>query len=144
MKMSSTLEGAECLPNPVGWAPVTILKISDCTITLLPGPPKEVQACFNEYLARRIENATGLRSCAKRVRVSMMSESQLAPAVSEITKTFEGVYLKPLVAESTRENGIPVEVLAFDKNDESSNRKCQEAVVKLKELIIQSGGMFLE
>ncbi|MFH0848577.1 MAG: hypothetical protein V1857_03670, partial [archaeon] len=143
IKMSSTLEGAECAPNPIGWAPVTILKLVNSIIMSLPGPPKEMQACFNENLAGYIESATGLRSCGKRVWVTMY-ESQLAPLISEITKTLEGVYLKSLVAESTREQGMPVEILAFDQSDESCNRKCQAAVTRLREMVTQKGGEFLE
>lgn len=143
MKMASTLEGAECLPNPVGWAPITVLKLGESTMMTLPGPPREVQACFNEHLAKRIEDATGFRSRGRRVRVTMF-ESELAPLVSEVTKSIEGVYVKPLVGESTREQGLPVEVLAFDRSDEGCVQKCDLAVDKLKELVNQKGRELLE
>jgi len=143
MKMASTLEGAECLPNPVGWAPVTILNLGESILMTLPGPPREVQACFNEHLAKRIEDATGFRSRSRRVRVTMF-ESELAPLVSEVTKSVEGVYVKPLVGESTREQGLPVEVLAFDRSDEGCLQKCDLAVGKLKELVNQKGRELLE
>jgi len=143
MKMASTLEGAECLPNPVGWAPVTILKLGKSTIISMPGPPREVQACFNELLAKRIEDTTGFRRYGKRVRVTIF-ESELAPLVLEVAKTIEGVYLKPLVSESSREQGLPVEVLAFDRSDEGCHRKYEAAVAKLKELVNQKGRELLE
>lgn len=143
IKMASTLEGAECLINPVGWAPVTVLKLGGSAIVSMPGPPREVQACFNEHLAKRIEDATGIRSYGKRVRVTMY-ESELAPLVSEVTKNLEGVYLKPLVGESTRDQGLPVEVLAFDRSDEGCQRKCEVAVAKLRELVTQKGRELLE
>ncbi len=143
IKMSSTLEDAECIPNPVGWAPVTILTLGGCTIMSLPGPPKEVQACFNENLAGRIESTIGLRSHGKRVRVTMY-ESHLAPIVSEITKAFEGVYVKPLIAESNHTHGTPVDVLVFDSTDEGCNQKSQAVLAKLEELVIKNGGKLIE
>jgi len=143
IKMASTLEGAECLPNPVGWAPVTVLKLVGCTMTTLPGPPREVQACFNEHLAKRIEDLTGFRSYGRRVRVTMF-ESELAPLVAEVSRAVEGVYLKPLVGESSREQGLPVEVLAFDRSDEGCRQRCDSAVAKLKELVNQKGRDLLE
>ena len=109
----------------------------------MPGPPREVQACFNELLAKRIEDTTGFRSYGKRVRVTIF-ESELAPLVLEVAKTIEGVYLKPLVSESSREQGLPVEVLAFDRSDEGCHRKYEAAVAKLKELVNQKGRELLE
>ena len=138
LKMMSTLEGAECLPNPLGWAPLTILELDDSTIISMPGPPKETKACFNEHLAKRIEDATGFRSYGRRVRVTMF-ESDLAPLVEETAKTFKGIYVKPLVADSTREQGLLVEVLAFDCSEEECHQKCDAAVTKLKELLVQRG-----
>lgn len=143
LKMTSTLENAECLSNPVGWAPVTIFNMDFSTIISMPGPPREVQACFNEYLAKRIEDVTGVRSYGRRVRVNLF-ESDLAPLVLEVSKMFEGVYVKPLVADSSREQGLPVEILAFDRSYEDCQQKCEAAVTKLKELLIQKGKELLE
>jgi len=44
LKMAKTLDGATLFPNPIGWAPVTFLKLGHSAIFALPGPPKEVQA----------------------------------------------------------------------------------------------------
>jgi hypothetical protein len=59
--------------------------------------------------------------------------------VEEIAKTFKGIYVKPLVAYSNSELGLPVEVLAFDCSEEECHQKCDAAVTKLKELLIQKG-----
>lgn len=142
-KMASTLEGAECLPNPVGWAPVTVLKLGQSTMISMPGPPREVQACFNEHLAKRVEDTTGFQSYGKRVRVTMF-ESELAPLVLEVARAIEDVYVKPLVGESTREQGLPVEVLAFDRSDEGCHHRCDLAIAKLRELVTQKGRELLE
>jgi nicotinamide-nucleotide amidase len=143
IKMANTLEDAECLPNPIGWAPVTILKLGESQIISMPGPPREAQGCFNEHLAKRIEDTTGFRSYGRRVRVTMF-ESELAPLVLEVNKTVEGVYVKPLVGDSTRDQGLPVEILAFGQSDEACHQKCDLAVGKLKELVTQKGRELLD
>jgi len=143
LKMSSTLEGAECLVNPVGWAPVTVLMLDGSTVFILPGPPREVQACFNEHLASRIQEATGHRSYAKRVLVTM-NESELSSVVGEVSKAVEGVYLKPLVSEGSREQGLAVEVIAFDRTDEGCRQRYEEALTRLKELVAQKGRTVFE
>ena len=142
-KMSSTLEGAECLINPVGWAPVTVLKLEGSTVFVLPGPPRETQACFNEHLANRVQEATGHRSYAKRVFVTM-HESELSPIVDQVSKAVEGIYLKPLASEVGREQGLAVEIIAFDRTDEGCLQRYEAAVAKLNELVIKKGRTVLE
>ncbi len=143
LKMASTLMDAECFPNPVGWAPMTLLQLERTVVIAMPGPPREVQACFNEHLAKRIENITGFRSYGKRVLVTMF-ESELSPLITEVTKTTQGVYLKPLVAESSRELGLTVQVLAFDSSDEGCRVKYDAAVTKLRDLLAEKGKKLTE
>lgn len=142
LKMSSTLEGAECLANPVGWAPVTILSLGESTLFVLPGPPREVQACFEEHVANRVQEATGHRSYAKRVMVTMF-ESELAPLVNQISKEVEGVYLKPLVGERTQ-NGLAVEIITFNQTDDGCREKYKAALKRLKDLVTQKGRILTE
>ena len=138
LKMAETIQGAECVPNPTGFAPVTILTMGASSLISMPGPPREVQACFNEILAERIEKVTGFRSVGKRVRVTMF-ESELAPLVLEAAKAVDGVYIKPLVSDSSRDRGLAVEVLAFDHSEEACRQKCDQAVAKLKDLVTKKG-----
>ncbi len=143
LKMMSTLEGAECIPNPIGWAPITVLKLRNQTIFALPGPPMEVQACFNEHIASRIQKATRYRSYAKRILVTMY-ESELTPLINEILKVMKGVYIKPLASEGNREQGLAIEIITFDPTDEGCLQKYQETFTKLKELVIQKGRNIIE
>jgi len=138
LKMASTLEDCECLPNPVGWAPVTVVRVNNCTVFALPGPPKEVQACFMELLADRVQAATGHRSLARRVRVTMY-ESELTPLINEVSKSVDGVYLKPLVGEGNREQGIAVEIITFATTDKACQRKYEAVFHRLKELVESRG-----
>lgn len=142
-KMSSTLEGAECLPNPVGWAPVTALRLGGATLFVLPGPPREVQACFSEHLASRVQETTGHRSYAKRVFVTMF-ESELSFIVDAVSRAVEGVYLKPLVSEGSREQGLAVEIIAFDRTNEGCYKRYEAALTRLKESVTQRGRTVIE
>ena len=140
VRMARSLNGAECLPNPVGWAPVTVIKRSDMTLAALPGPPTEMKACFSEYLAKRIREKTLYESASKRVFVSMY-ESQLSPIIEEIMKNMPGTYLKPLVSEYQRDKGLlPVEVIAFAENNGACQKKMEEIIRRLNECVAQKGG----
>jgi len=139
IKMAHSLEGAECLSNPVGWAPVTAVKRSHLTIAALPGPPVEMKACFNEHLAKRIRGETGYESSSGRVFVSMY-ESQVFPIVEEIMQKVPGTYLKPLVSEYQRDKGLPVEIIAFARDKDACQRKLEETIKRLRESVTQKGG----
>ncbi|MEM3019443.1 MAG: molybdopterin-binding protein [Candidatus Bathyarchaeia archaeon] len=143
LKMISTLEGAECLPNPAGWAPVTIFKLRNSTIFAFPGPPKEVQACFNEYIGRRIGESTGLRSLARRIYVDMY-ESELSPLVKEVVGSFRGVYIKPLVSEVREGRNLAVEIITFDGSEEGCQKKYEQTLKRLRDLVAQMGRTVLE
>ena len=140
VRMARSLEGAECLPNPLGWAPVTLIKNSDTTIITLPGPPAEMNACFNEYIAKRIRERTPYESISKRVAVTM-AESRISPIIEEIMKNTPGTYLKPLVSEYQRDkNLLPVEVIVFAEDEEACRKKMKETQERLRELLVQNGG----
>ena len=140
VKMARSVEGAECLPNPVGWAPVTLIEKIHATIAALPGPPTEMKACFTEYLAKRIREKTEYESASRRVFVSMY-ESQVSPIIDEIMNDMHGTYLKPLVSEYQRDKGLlPVELLAFAENTEACQKKMKMMIERLKEYVTEKGG----
>ena len=138
LKMASTLEGAECYPNPAGWAPLTILRMGETMISVMPGPPKEMQSCFTTYLIKAIEDVTHYHSFAKRVVVTMF-ESEVAPIISQIHKSVLGVYLKSLVGEAIPNVGLPVEIIVFDNDEGGCQRKYAETVKMLEDLVKQRG-----
>ena len=139
VRMARSLKGAMCLPNPLGWAPVTIIESDGITIIALPGPPQEVKACFAEYLANRIRDTTGCESESRRVVVKM-SESQVSPLTDALMQSIPRTYLKPLVSEYVKEKGLPIDITVFAENRESCRKKMEETVRRLGEMVTQKGG----
>jgi len=137
-RMTSSLEGAECLPNPVGVAPLTIVQAGDTVVTTMPGPPREVKECFATHLAKKVQETTQYSSLAKRVNVTMF-ESEVTPLITTVMKTTPEVYIKPLVGEYKQDVGLPVEIIVFEKDAEACQRKCQETLTKLRDLVNQKG-----
>ena len=138
VRMARSLKGAETLPNPVGWAPVTIVNNGESTIVAFPGPPQEMKGCFTEYLANRIREKTGCESESKRVFVGMY-ESQLSPIIEEIKKCIPYCYLKPLVSEYQRDKGLPVDITAFAENKQACQKKIDEIIKRLEEFLTKNG-----
>jgi molybdenum cofactor synthesis domain-containing protein len=138
LKMSSTVEGAKCVKNPVGWAPLTILNINETTIFAMPGPPKEMQACFQTHIVSDIKKRTQNYSIVRRVMVSMF-ESEIAQIITQIHQTIHGVYLKPIISETIPGTGLPVEIIVFSDNVENGQKKYNQVFNKLVQLIREKG-----
>jgi molybdenum cofactor synthesis domain-containing protein len=137
-KMTSTLEGAECLPNPVGWAPLTILRLIETTIFVLPGPPREMQACFNKYISSEVQKVSNYHSITKRLIVTMF-ESEITPLINEVLKTIREAYIKPLVSEYDPTLGLPIEVVIFGMNEEACQKNYEHTLSLLTNLVNQKG-----
>ncbi len=142
VRMAHSLKGAGCFPNPLGWAPVTIVKNGGATVVALPGPPQEVRACFEAYLAERIHEKTGCVSESRRVIVKMF-ESQVSPLTEALMKSIPRVYLKSLVSEFIKDKGLPVDIIVFAEAKADCQKKMDETIKKLSELVAQKGGSLI-
>ena len=137
-KITSSLEGATCLPNPAGVAPVTIIDQGGTRIISLPGPPREVYACFDAHVAQTVQKETMYHSISRRVLVRM-PESELAPMMTSVTKENPGTYVKALVGEYEKAVGMPVEIMAFGPSEERCREICEKAVEMLRRLAAEKG-----
>ena len=143
IKMSRTIDGATCILNPIGVAPSSILKIGETTIIAIPGPPKEVKSIFTKKLVKIIENETSGKSLSQRIMVDMR-ESEVSPLVEHIMRIENGVYLKPLVSECDPNLGLPMEIIVFEKDNETCEEKMNKVIRLLRRLVIRKGKSILE
>jgi nicotinamide-nucleotide amidase len=135
---TSSLEGATALPNPAGVSPVTIIREDDTEIIALPGPPREVYACFAAHLADMVQEVTGYHSCSRRVIIDM-HESELTPLMTEVMREIPGTYVKALVGEYKAGIGMPTEIMAFGPTEEECQLTCEKAFEKLRHLATEKG-----
>ncbi|NQT83032.1 hypothetical protein HQ563_08415 [bacterium] len=140
---TSSLEGAKCFPNPAGVSPVTIVDEGPTQIIALPGPPREVYACFAAHLADMVQNVTGYHSISRRVIVPM-HESVLAPLMTRVMREIPGTYVKALVGAYRNDPGMPVEVMAFGPTEKACRENCDSAVEKLRQLAAEKGRKMIE
>ena len=107
-RQGDVIEGAEVLPNGRGSAPGQFLHIDDehgmVIIILLPGPPHEVTAMFEEQCLYRLRRLTPPRYIASRVlKIAMIGESMADKRAAPIYKARSDV-------ETTILAGTPGEV----------------------------------
>jgi len=89
-RQAMVIEGADVLPNPNGTAPGLYLKHGECSITLLPGPPREMQPMFNNHVQERLQELAGdLRFARRILRVAGMGESAVDEKIAPIYTQYE-------------------------------------------------------
>jgi nicotinamide-nucleotide amidase len=82
-------EGADVLDNPRGTAPGLWLETNGRYVVLLPGPPNELKAMFeNEVRSRLARHAPKRRLYTRDLRVTGMSESDADHRVASIYKKY--------------------------------------------------------
>lgn len=140
IRMARTIKGSTCLMNPLGWAPTTIITSGRTTFIALPGPPREMKACFNEHVVPIISRRTRYRSVARRVIVKMF-ESGVSALTNQIMQEIPAVYMKPLVGEFDREKGLPIEILAFANDEKKCDARIKAAIERLRSLVDEKGGI---
>ena len=138
VKMARTVNGASCLANPIGWAPVTIINDEETTIIALPGPPEETRACFRKYVASLVSKRTHYKSLSKRVLVKMR-ESSVSALTDRVMKEIPLVYMKPLIGELT-DGRLPIEIIVFGVDEKKCEEKMNRALEMLRALLNEKGG----
>jgi nicotinamide-nucleotide amidase len=83
------LDGGKVLPNPNGSAPGIKLDQEGKLIVLLPGPPRENQPMFDDYVMPDLERMSrGVRMARRVLKVTGLGESALDDMIAPIYKEY--------------------------------------------------------
>jgi nicotinamide-nucleotide amidase len=132
-RQGDVIEGAEVLPNARGSAPGQFLHIRDeggeAIVILLPGPPHELKAMFEEQCLFRLRRLTPPRYIATReLKIGMIGESMA-------DKRAAAVYKQRTDVETTILAGTPGEVQLHLKAQADSLEEAQKRVDSLAEAL---------
>jgi nicotinamide-nucleotide amidase len=83
-RQAYVLEGAEILPNKIGTAPGQWIEIDNKQIVLLPGPPRELQPMFHEFVAPRLEGWRRGYLLRRVLKLTGLTESQVEDNIKEL------------------------------------------------------------
>jgi molybdenum cofactor synthesis domain-containing protein len=125
-KMATVPESAVVWASPAGWAPCIQVINAGTTYYVLPGPPREMEALFDRYVATAISESLEIRSAARRVFVNM-SESEVSPLIEEAMVKYPGLYAKGYVALRT-DTHMPVDFVARASSDREARTMLSDAI----------------
>ena len=142
IKMATVPETADIFQNPVGWAPCSRVTKNQSTILMMPGPPSEMKAIFDSYVALLIAERYRAKVVTLRVYVNMF-ESEVSPLLQKVMSTYPGVYLKAYVAlRRTEGQYMPVDLVSTGIDAENAESQLQEAVGYFRQLVTESKKIF--
>lgn len=91
-RQAFVIEGAEILPNPNGSAVGMSVEIGEKFLVILPGPPRENQPMFMDFVLSKLRKSAGQIFVKRKImRVSGIGESAVDEAISPIYKSYETV-----------------------------------------------------
>ena len=142
IKMATVPETAEVFQNPAGWAPCIRVMKEGSTILMMPGPPREMKAIFENHIAPRIAEQYTAHTATQRIYVNMF-EAETSPLLQQAMGKYPNVYLKAYVALRQEDGGdMPVDLVATGTDDEHAQTQLQEAVDYFRQLVIEKGKVF--
>jgi nicotinamide-nucleotide amidase len=77
--------GTRLVPNPHGTAPGIAGELGDCTIFVMPGPPKEMRKMFRDHVVPILEVRAGVVSLTGRVHEFGLGESAAEERLGALT-----------------------------------------------------------
>nr|WP_302595166.1 competence/damage-inducible protein A [uncultured Cellulosilyticum sp.] len=128
-------EEAYVLPNHHGTAPGCILKHETSYVVLLPGPPKEMQPMFKDYVMPYFKKMMTTYYETIDVRLFGIGESSMAEKISDLLGEFEWGTVAPYIS------GYEVVVRIVTKG--STKEKAVELAEKCKNDIVTRLGEYV-
>lgn len=119
------------LENKNGTAPGLIINESNKILIILPGPPKEMKAMFNDKVLEYLSDLTGYIIKSKTLRFLGIGESIIAKKVDNIIKNSKN----PTVAPYAKDYEAILRITAKDKNEEICNKLIEEKCNEIKEIL---------
>jgi nicotinamide-nucleotide amidase len=124
------IDGAHVLPNPNGTAVGMWLDVGHKKLILLPGPPRELEPMFSDFVLPRLRESVGQSSVRRRVlRVSGMGESYLDELIAPIYTQYQN----PQTATLFNKTEVEVQLTAQAATMQEADRLNAELTKRIEE-----------
>jgi len=129
-RQAFVLKGAQLLENPIGTAPGQILAEENFLLVLLPGPPHEMKAIFEQVLEDRIAPLCNFFTYTRSFKFGGITESEVDSRISE----YYTKYKNPRTTILSTPGLIEVHLLGRSrKSPEEAQIVTDELAEKIKE-----------
>jgi len=123
---------ATVLPNPNGSAPGIKMDQNGKLVVLLPGPPRENQPMFNDYVMADLEKLSrGVRIARRVLKVSGLGESALDDKIAPIYTA----YTNPVTTILFTDSDVEIHLMATAESVSKAEEIVEELTDKLEEAL---------
>lgn len=129
-RQAFVIEGAKILPNPNGSAVGMAVEIGEKFFVVLPGPPRENQPMFENFILPKLREAAGEIFVKRKImRVSGMGESAVDEAIAPIYLAYQNPQTTILFNRSE----IEIHLTAQTKIEPEADNLLEEVAAKIRE-----------
>lgn len=129
-RQAYVIEGAEILPNPNGSAVGMSVEIGEKFLVILPGPPRENQPMFENFVFPKLREKSGEVFVKRKIlRVAGIGESAVDEAIAPIYKLYETVDTSILFNKSE----IEIHLIAHADSETAADEILEEIAAKIVE-----------
>jgi len=112
-KQAYVPKGCRVLPNEYGTAPGCIIEKENKVVIMLPGPPKEMEPMFKNYVYPYLRNKTNDVIYSKVLRVFGIGESALEQKIMDLIDS----QTNPTVALYAKQGEVTIRITAKEKDE---------------------------
>lgn len=139
------IEGAEVLPNPNGTAVGMWIELARAKLIVLPGPPRELEPMFADFVLPRLRASAGTTSVRRRVlRVSGMGESYLDELIAPIYTQYQNPQTATLFNKTEIEVQLTAQAATCEDADRLNDELASRIVEKLGLALFATHGETME
>lgn len=117
------------LKNDIGTAPGVFLTYNEKKIVLLPGPPKEMHAMFNNYVVPLIKQKYIIKS--KTIKTIDIGESQLEDLIKDLIEN----QTNPTIATYAKEGQVDIRITGKGQYEEEIDKSINKIVEKIDKVL---------
>lgn len=131
-RQAYVIDGAEILPNPNGSAVGMMLDLGGKLLIVLPGPPRENQPMYRDFVAAKVRMLAGEVYVKRRLlRVSGMGESAVDEVIAPVYKAYPSVQTSILFSKSE----IEVHMAARADSQREAETTLDELATKISDAL---------
>lgn len=137
-------EGSIIVRNKNGTAPGCIIEEGDKIVVMLPGPPNEMKAMFDDTVLPYFKEKSRLNLVSRYVRIFGMGESQVEDRIMDLIENQSN----PTIAPYSKPGEVTLRITANVKNDEDGSLLIDPVIreirKRLKETVFSVDNMDME
>lgn len=143
-RQAYVIDGSEVLPNPNGSAVGMVFEIDGKILAILPGPPRENQPMFTEYVHPRLNGIAGDVFVKRRLLRVIGGESAVDEIAAPIYSKYPNVETSVLFNRSEVEIHVSARASAENEAQTTADKVAEELIAALGPSVFSTNGEMME